>query len=87
MENVAVKYIPPYLETNDLMNPGKNDFLAGLLCLSPLLEHHENILTSLEEGYNVDVLYLDFKKAFDKIDHGVLLHKLKKLGVYGALGR
>ena len=26
------------------------------------------------------MIYLDFAKAFDKVDHGVLLHKLKKLG-------
>ena len=26
-----------------------------------------------------DIKYLDFDKAFDKVDHGVLLHKLKQL--------
>ena len=40
----------------------------------------------LEEGSNVDVLYLDFSKAFDKVDHGILLHKAKDLGIIGKLG-
>ena len=31
-------------------------------------------------------IYLDFSKAFDKADHGVLLHKLKDLGITGKLG-
>ena len=35
---------------------------------------------------NVDVIYLDFAKAFDKVDHGVLLHKLKERGISGKLG-
>ena len=41
----------------------------------------------MEEGSNVDTIYLDFAKAFDKVDHGMLLHKLKKMGVKGKLGR
>ena len=33
------------------------------------------------------MIYLDFAKAFDKMNHGVLLHKLKKLGITGNLGK
>ena len=36
---------------------------------------------------NVDSIYLDFSKAFDKCDFGILMHKLKKLGIKGKLGR
>ena len=35
---------------------------------------------------SVDMVYLDFAKAFDKVDHGILLHKLKDLGITGKLG-
>ena len=34
-----------------------------------------------------DTVYLDFNKAFDKCDHGVLLHKIKRLKIKGKLGR
>ena len=44
-------------------------------------------MKDLEEGNNVDAVYLDFSKAFDKCDHGILLHKLKKLKIKGKLGR
>ena len=37
-------------------------------------------------GNTVDMVYLDFPKAFDKVDHGVLLHKIKTLGSTGKLG-
>ena len=38
----------------------------------------KKILEELEKSNNVDVIYLDFAKAFDKVDHGILLNKLKK---------
>ena len=34
----------------------------------------------------VDMVYLDFSKAFEKVDHGVLPHKIKILGITGKLG-
>ena len=37
----------------------------------------------MESGYNVDTIYLDFDKAFDKVDHLILLKKLSLLGVLG----
>ena len=40
----------------------------------------------LENGDNLDVIYLDFEKAFDKVDFGLLLAKLKALGITGKLG-
>ena len=57
------------------------------LTLSQLILHHDQILKAMEEGANVDAIYLDFAKAFDKVDHGLLLHKLKKVGVKGKMGR
>lgn len=38
------------------------------------------------EHCGVDSIHLDFSKAFDKVDHGVLFHNLNELGVRGKLG-
>ena len=59
---------------------------AGRSTLSQLLEHQDEILKELEQGNNVDTVYLDFSKAFDKCDHGILLHKIRKLNIKGKLG-
>ena len=40
----------------------------------------------LEAGGSVDMVYLDFSKAFDKVNHDILLHKLKALGIIGHIG-
>ena len=43
-------------------------------------------LSSTHSDCTVDMIYLDFSKAFGKVDHGILLHKLKDLGITGKLG-
>ena len=35
----------------------------------------------------IDMIYLDFSKAFDKVDHGILMHKLRNMGITGNLGK
>ena len=46
----------------------------------------KKIIEGLENKNPVDVVYLDFAKAFDKVDHGILLHKLRDSGITGKLG-
>ena len=41
----------------------------------------EEVTKWLDEGSPVDVIYLDFKKAFDKVPHQRLLLKLKARGI------
>jgi hypothetical protein len=50
------------------------------------LTHWDTILDGLEEGGWVDFVYLDFSQAFDKVEYGVLLHKLKDCKVLGKVG-
>ena len=45
-----------------------------------------DVFDDLSSDTTVDMIYLDFSKAFDKVDHGVLLRKLKDLGITGNLG-
>ena len=51
-----------------------------------LLGHWDSILDGLVEGEGVDIVYLEFSKAFDKVETGVLLHKLRDSRVLGKVG-
>ena len=86
-ERVLVKPLVRYLELNGWMDAKQHGGRAGRSTLSQLILHHDQILQAMEEGSNIDAVYLDFAKAFDKVDHGLLLHKLKQMGVKGKLGR
>ena len=86
-ERVLVKALVSYLEFKGKMDPRQHGSRAGRSTLSQLLLHFNLILKALEEGKNVDAIYLDFAKAFDKVDHGLLLHKIKSQGIKGKMGR
>ena len=84
-ERVLAKNITQYLEGNNLFNDGQHGFRSGKSCLFQLLSHHMYILENMSEGKDVDVVYLDFAKAFDRVDHGVLEQKMKRVGISGAV--
>ena len=39
----------------------------------------------MDKGFQTDVIYLDFNKAFDSVPHSLLIHRLKKIGFNGDL--
>ena len=43
--------------------------------------------TALEKGCQEDVLIMDFSKAFDKVSHSLLVHKLRQYGIPGRVNR
>ena len=86
-ERILRKQIVCYLEENNLMDPNQHGSRSRRSCLSQLLQHHDEALKLLEEGANMDVIYTDFEKAYEKIDNFKLLQKCKNLGISGNLGK
>ena len=87
MERVLRLALVGHLEHSLMMDPRQHGSRAGRSTLSQLLQHQDEILTALENGANLDCIYLDFSKAYDKVDHGILLLKLKRAGITGNIGR
>ena len=86
-EKVIRSHIVSFMECQQLFNPNQHGFRGGRSCLSQLLSYFDKETWFLEHGKPVDVIYLDFAKAFDKVDIGVTLRKLKSLGIRGEVGR
>ena len=85
-ERVIRSRLVDFLKENNLFYNTQHGFRAGTSCLIQLREQCAKIVHELEKGSNIDVIYLDFAKAFDKVDHGILCHQLKSLGIGGKLG-
>ena len=86
MKKIVREKIVAFLSENNLFNPNQHGFMKGRSCLSALLSVYYEIILNLSNSQMscTDMIYLDFAKAFDKVDHGVLLHKLKQLGITGS---
>lgn len=50
-------------------------------------EYPDCVLTQMEGGGQVDIIYTDLEKAFDRVDHDILLCKLQALGIHDDLLR
>ena len=50
-------------------------------CETQLIGFTQEIADSLDQGQQTDVIVMDFSKAFDKVDHHKLVHKMKHMGV------
>ena len=58
-----------HLTKHQLINKTQHGFMSGRSCLTNLLEFLEDVTKVVDDGHPVDVIYLDFQKAFDKVPH------------------
>ena len=77
--------IVDYIEEHNLLRSQQHAFRKYRSCLTQLLIHIDKILEIVGRGSNVDVVYLDFSKAFDKVDHKLLLFKIHQKGIQGKI--
>ena len=83
MESSIREMILNHLVSNKLLSENQHGFIAGRSCTTQLLEVLDTWSKILEDGDNIDVIYLDFAKAFDTVPHRRLLKKLEGYGVQG----
>ena len=87
LERIVRKQVVQFLTDNNFLNSTQDDFREGRSCLSALLNVYDDIVHMISvPSAVVDLIYLDFAKAFDKVDHGILLRKLREIGISGNLG-
>jgi ribonuclease P/MRP protein subunit RPP40 len=86
MERAMRTPIVDHLEATGQIDQSQHGARAGRSTLSQLLIHYDAVLKLIENGRNCEQLYLDFSKAFDKVDHSLLIKKLAAMGIRGNLG-
>ena len=73
-----------YLSTEHLISKNQHGFVKKKSIITNLLNYSSKVTESLNSGAQVDVIYYDFAKAFDCVDHNILINRLSKIGISGS---
>lgn len=82
-ESIICPYIQDHLRL--YISDYQHGFVAMRSTATNLLTFTESVTCALDKNTQFDVIYTDFSKAFDRISHSVLIHKLSAYGVTGTL--
>ena len=87
LESIIKDDITQFLVKKKLIRSSQHGFVKGRSCTSNILEFLEKVTAAVDSGESVDVIFLDFAKAFDKVPRERLLKKLRVHGLSGNLLR
>ena len=79
-EHVIYKKL--FFLTKSWISPNQHGFFSGKSTITNLTVFSEYCLSALEHGSQVEEVYTDFSKAFDKLSHAILFSKLQQFGFH-----
>jgi len=81
MEQLILHVISKQVEEKKVIRSSQHGFIKGKSCLTNLIDFYGGMSSWIDEGRAMDVVYLDFSKAFDTVSHNILKNKLRKCGL------
>jgi len=85
LEHIVYTHIFSHLNTNQILCDNQHGFRQRRSCETQLLLTINDLAKNLDNNLQTDVIFLDFSKAFDRVDHSYLIHKLHHYGIRGNL--
>jgi len=83
LEHIVVSNIMSHADKYNILYPFQHSFCKFRSCETQLIEFIDDVTRNLDDVKQTDVLIMDFSKAFDKVSHNLLIHKLKHYGIRG----
>ena len=83
LESIIRDHIEKHMAQHKLFSQHQYGFRSGRSCNSQLLDAMNDWTFAVNNNQDVDIILLDFAKAFDSVSHCRLLSKLKSYGIIG----
>jgi len=81
MEQLILDVITKQVEDKKVIGSSQHGFSKGKSRLTNLIAFYNGMTGWVDEGRAVDLVYLNFSKAFDTVSRNILLGKLRKCGL------
>ncbi|KAK4824531.1 hypothetical protein QYF61_016111 [Mycteria americana] len=81
MEWFILSVLNRHVHANQGIRASQHGFMKGRSCLTNLISFYDQVTRQVDEGKPVDVICVDFSKAFDNVSHSILLEKLAAHGL------
>lgn len=81
LEHIICTHLASFLESNNFLTPAQHGFRKSFSCETQLVSFTHDLHRFLDCGSQTDCIFLDFSKAFDKVSHSLLIHKLRALNI------